>query len=117
MHLKFFRSALLPVLLFSISNSASSLTIGQLQSICASASHQCSENQALQTYVGGALDLIATLDEANHLKESVCKNKKTLLKVPEIIHFMEENRTEPASKNAMFLLILYLEKNGGCQND
>lgn len=98
-----------------ISSSATALTMKQFASICESASTSCSEHPILQAYVGGALDLVAMLDEeTEYLAEVYCKPAKELFDVPAIIRYMETQQTQTLDKNAMLLVIRYLEEQGGC---
>ncbi|MEO1245950.1 MAG: hypothetical protein AAFX56_09745 [Pseudomonadota bacterium] len=100
---------------FLMSGPAPALTMNQFVSICEAAGRECSEHPLLNAYVGGALDLIAMLDEeTDYLSEVYCKPTKELFDVPEIIRYMEIRRTEYADRNAMLVLIRYLEEQGGC---
>jgi hypothetical protein len=95
--------------------SASALTMKQFADICQGAYEACSNNQALQAYVGGALDLLATLDErTDYLGKVYCKAPKELFDVPSIIRFMLERREEYATDNAMLVFVRYFEERGGC---
>lgn len=96
-------------------SNTSALTMDQFAAICASHPGECSEHPILQAYVGGALDLIAMLDEqSDYLGEVYCEDPSTLFDVPAIIQYMQMHREEYADKNAMLLVIRYLEENGGC---
>lgn len=100
------------------STNALALTMGQFSSICDSASAKCSEHPILQAYVGGALDLLATLDEeTDYLDSLYCKEQKELFDVSAIIRFMHTHREEYASRNAMQLVVRYFEENGGCPHE
>ena len=94
---------------------APALTMNQFVSICESAETACSEHPLLHAYVGGALDLIAMLDEeTDYLADVYCKPPRELFDVPAIIRYMEARQTDYANRNAMLLLIRYLEEHGGC---
>lgn len=94
----------------------SALTVEQFSNICDSAPGECSDHPMLQAYVGGALDLLATLDEqTSYLDRLYCKEPEALFDVPAIIRFMQAHREGNASKNAMLLVVHYFEENGGCQ--
>lgn len=96
-------------------SNTSALTMDQFAAICASHQGECSEHPIVQAYVGGALDLIAMLDEqSDYLGEVYCDNPSTLFDVPAIIQYMQIHREEYADRNAMLLVIRYLEENGGC---
>jgi len=93
----------------------SALTMDQFVAICESAKAECSEVPLLQGYVGGALDMIAMLDEeTDYLADVYCKPTAELFDVPTIIRYMERHRPAFADKNAMLVLIHYLEEHGGC---
>ena len=94
---------------------ASSLTMDQFSAICDAEKIECSEHPTLQAYVGGALDLIAMLDEeTDYLATVYCKKPAELFDVANIIQFMDKHREAYATRNAMLLLLRYLEDNGGC---
>ena len=100
---------------FSLATPASSLTMTEFANICNSNQVPCREHPILIAYVGGALDLMAMLDEeTDYLDEVYCKSPKALFKVPVIIDYMESQQAEYANKNAMLVLIRYLEQRGGC---
>jgi|GEM_PF-1638429 len=95
--------------------SAPALTVEQFSDICDAAPGECSDHPMLQAYVGGALDLLATLDEqTGYLGKLYCKEPKALFDVPVIIHFMQAHRDGNDSRNAMLLVVRYFEENGGC---
>ncbi|MEO1078374.1 MAG: hypothetical protein AAFY29_02385 [Pseudomonadota bacterium] len=94
---------------------ASALTTEDFFRICEMNEASCSENPVLNAYVGGALDLIASLDEnTDYLQPVYCVDPRTLFKIPMIVAYMEQHREEYAQRNAMMLLIRYLEENGEC---
>ena len=96
---------------------ASALTMGQVTSICDQYQGVCSEHPYLQWYVGGALDLIAMLDEeTDYLDNVYCEDPSTFFDVPVIIQYMLANQAGYADKNAMLLVIRYLVEKGGCQH-
>ena len=104
---------LTPLLL--LSSAASSLSMEQFTAICQSQKRACHTYPILQAYVGGALDLIAMLDEeTDYLAKVYCKKPAELFDVPKIIRFMEEHQEAYATRNAMLLVIRYLEEKGGC---
>lgn len=101
-----------------VSSSAYGLTVEQFSSICDSAPGKCSDHPTIQAYVGGALDLLATLDEeTDYLADVYCKKPKALFDVAAIVRFMQAHREGHAQRNAMLLLVRYFEENGGCQVD
>jgi hypothetical protein len=115
MTLRFIIAVALASSVLVLPNSASALTMDQVAAICASHEGECSEHPILQAYVGGALDLIAMLDEeTDYLGEIYCKEPSALFDVPAIIQYMGKHRVEYADRNAMLLVIRYLEEKGGC---
>lgn len=96
--------------------SATALTMKQFSDICHSSPGECGDHPILQAYVGGALDLLATLDEqTDYLKKVYCKEPKELFNVHAIISFMEQRSNQHVADNAMLVLVHYLEELGGCQ--
>jgi hypothetical protein len=92
------------------------LTMKQFSDICNSSSGECSDHPIAQAYVGGALDLLATLDErTDYLGEVYCKKPKELFDAPSIIHFMELRSEQYATDNAMLVFVRYFEEHGGCK--
>lgn len=97
---------------------ATALTMEQFSSICKSSPGKCSDHPTLQAYVGGALDLLATLDErTDYLQKVYCKAPVELFDVPAIIRFMEQRSEQYRSDNAMLVLIRYFEERGGCNHE
>ncbi|MEX0738224.1 MAG: hypothetical protein WD071_02670 [Pseudohongiella sp.] len=97
------------------SSNLSALTVEQFIGICDSFPGDCSDHPRLHAYVGGALDLIATLDEETaYLEAFYCRASPGLFDVPAIIRFMERHREGNAARNAMVLVVRYLEDNGKC---
>ncbi len=102
-------------LLLATSNPANALSMTDFMRICTAANVPCSEHPILNAYVGGALDLVAMLDEeTDYLGKVYCKSPKTFFDVPTIIKYMESLAPEYGDKNAMLVLIRYLEERGGC---
>lgn len=97
---------------------ASALTMKQFADICQSSPGECSDHPILQAYVGGALDLLATLDEkTDYLDTLYCREPKALFDVAAIIRFMSQRTEEFATDNAMLVLVRYFEAQGGCDHD
>ena len=97
---------------------ATALTMEQFSNICKSSHGECSDHPTVQAYVGGALDLLATLDErTDYLHKVYCKAPEELFDVPAIIRFMEQQSEQHSSDNAMLVLIRYIEKHGGCNHE
>lgn len=100
---------------FTPHQNAAALSMNQFVAICAAQPGECSEHPLLQAYVGGALDLIAMLDEeTDYLRQVYCESTSTLFDVDAIIRYMTQHAEDYADKNAMLLLIRYLEEKGGC---
>lgn len=111
-------STLVTLLLSLHVSSAAALTMDEFSKICRSSPGKCSDHPILQAYVGGALDLLASLDEkTDYLTKLYCKEPKQLFDVPAIIRFMEQRSAQYASDNAMLLAVRYFEEQGGCHND
>jgi len=114
-HLIIFAAGIAAALLLAL-NTASSLTMNQFMRICESSLTKCPENPILNAYVGGSLDAIATLsEETRYLKKFYCEDTSTLFDVKKIIGFMQKHHADYASKNAMLLVVRYLEEYGGCR--
>lgn len=117
MKARFLVTTLITLLFILHAPSATALTMKQISDICHSSPGKCSDHPIVQAYVGGALDLIATLDErTNYLKKVHCKQPKALFDVPKIINYMEQHSKQYAKDNAMFVLVKYFEEHGGCKN-
>lgn len=99
----------------SLSSTASALTMKEFADICQASQGDCSQNPILQAYIGGALDLVAVLDEeTDYLQDIYCKNPSEIFNVPVIIQYMLQNQEDHLDKNVMLLLIQYLEEKGSC---
>lgn len=115
MNLRFIAAVAISTAIFIHPCSASALTMEQFTAICDAQQGECSEHPLLQAYVGGALDLIAMLDEeTDYLSVVYCGEPSGLFDVPTIIRYMETHRDGYADRNAMLLVIRYFEENGGC---
>ena len=108
--------SLITLLLSLHAPSTLALTMKQVSDICQSSPGECSDHAIIRAYVGGALDLLATLDEqTDYLGKVYCKKPKELFDVPAIIRFMELRSEQYATDNAMLVLVRYVEEYGGCQ--
>lgn len=97
---------------------AKALTMQQFSDICDSSPKECVDYPVLQAYVGGALDLLATLDErTDYLDKIYCKEPEALFDVAKIIRFMELRKEQYAKENAMLVFIRYFEEQGACSDD
>lgn len=113
---KIVNSALTSVILCLAVTSANALTTAEFMQVCASADLSCSEHPLLHAYIGGGLDLLATLDEETAYMETVyCGDPKDLFDVPAIIRYMEDRQAAYADRNAMLLVVRYFEEHGGCE--
>ena len=116
MNVRLLVTTLVTLLLPLHAPSATALTMKQVSDICHSSPGECSEHPIIRAYVGGALDLLATLDEqTDYLGKVYCKETKTLFDVPAIIRFMELRSEQYATDNAMLVLVRYFEERGGCK--
>lgn len=98
-----------------ISTTVTALTMGDFIAICESNEKNCTEQPMLNAYVGGSLDLIAVLhEETDYLDTIYCKDPRELFNVEAIIQFMELHQDDYNDRNAMLLVIRYLEENSGC---
>ncbi|MEM1229764.1 MAG: hypothetical protein AAGI15_04445 [Pseudomonadota bacterium] len=94
---------------------AQALSLAQLKQICRQAGSDCAQLPMAQAYVGGALDLVAMLDEeTEYLGPLYCRAPQDLFDVPAIIGHLLELDASWQEKNAMLGVIDYLERNGGC---
>lgn len=108
-------SVLISAAIFIFPASSFALTLDQFIGICESGHGECSDHPIANAYVGGALDLIAVLDEeTDYLQKIYCENPGELFNVPAIIQYMQQHRVEHASQNAMIPVLQYLEENGDC---
>ena len=116
---KRFSAVILTALLCSVyTPNVTALTMTQFAEICHSSAGNCGDHPILQAYVGGALDLLATLDEqTEYLEPMYCKAPKELFDVPEIIQFMMQRAKPFAADNAMLVLIRYFEEHGACERN
>ncbi|MEE9346321.1 MAG: hypothetical protein V3U88_12015, partial [Methylococcales bacterium] len=90
MNVRLLATSLIALLLSLHAPSTLALTMKQVSNICHSSPGECSDHPILRAYVGGALDLLATLDErTDYLGKVYCKKPKELFDVPAIIRFME----------------------------
>ncbi len=118
MNVRFLAISLITLLLSLHPPSILALTMKQVSDICHSSSGECSDHPIVQAYVGGALDLLATLDErTDYLGKIYCKKPKELFDVPVIIRFMELRSKQYATDNAMLVLVRYFEEHGGCKHE
>jgi hypothetical protein len=116
MNVRLLVTTLVTLLLTLHATSATALTMKQVYDICHSSPGQCSDHPIIRAYVGGALDLLATLDErTDYLGKVYCKKPKELFDVPAIIRFMELRSEQYATDNAMLVLVRYFEEHGGCK--
>ena len=103
------------ILFFSYVPTAKALSTEEFINICHVYEGECRDHPVLRAYIGGALDLLATLSErTDHLKTLYCKKPKVLFDVPLIIQFIEEQGANHSDENAMWVLLKYFEAHGGC---
>ena len=105
----------LALLVLSYPQNAEALRVGEFMAVCDQAGRDCKEIPVLNAYIGGALDLVAMLHEETEYIEAIyCKDPKILFDVPAIIGYIEKHHAGNEDKNAMLLVIRYLETYGGC---
>jgi len=115
MNVCFSWNVMLSGFLLFFSMNAFPLSVQQFSEICRSGTVKCSDDPVMHAYVGGALDLLATLqEETGYLEKIYCKAPLALFDVPTIIGFMEERAGVDDQRNAMLLFIDYFEQQGGC---
>ena len=118
MNVRTFTATLITLLLPLHTPCASAMTMKQISDFCHSSSGECIDNPMMQVYVGGALDLLGTLDEqTDYLGKVYCKKRKEIFDVPAIIRYMESHSEQYASDNAMLVLVRYFEEFGGCNHE
>ena len=101
--------------LFVMTHQANALTVQQYKDACATQETNCDQHPILNAYIGGALDLLASLqDETDYLSTLYCKQPEELFDIKKISNFIENSDTQHNNKNAMLLLIAYFEEHGGC---
>ncbi len=116
MNLRFLATSLITLLLSLHSPRTLALTMKQVSDICHLSPGECSDHPIIRAYVGGALDLLATLDErTDYLGKVYCKKPKELFDVSAIIRFMELRSDQYATDNAMLVLVRYFEEYSGCK--
>ncbi len=115
MYPRLFACLSLILLLLNPFHSAHALRVGEFVAICEQAGKPCEEIPILNAYVGGGLDLIAGLHEdTDYIQPVYCKSTDLLFDVPAIIRFIAENKAGNEDKNAMLLLVRFLETYGEC---
>ncbi|MEM6710258.1 MAG: hypothetical protein AAF648_15870 [Pseudomonadota bacterium] len=86
--------------------------------ICESAEAACESVPVLNAYVGGALDFVAVLAEQTEYLEPVyCRSPREFFDVAAIIRFVVDRQAGNEARNAMALMLRYLEVEGGCGGD
>jgi hypothetical protein len=98
--------------------SAHALKLEEFAALCDSVSvdGSCVEHPIIQAYVGGALDLVAALDEdTDYLAQIYCREAGEFFDVRAIIEFMLRSEEVAGDRNAMLTVIRYLEEEGGCR--
>ncbi|MDT0594888.1 hypothetical protein [Glaciecola petra] len=102
-------------LLFCFSSNAFALGVKQFVEVCNSS--QAGHQQFCNTYLGGALDAIAVLnDKAKKEKQApiYCKHEKEIFNAPKIIAYVSSLKAKWHDKNAILPVIDYLSAVGGC---
>ena len=99
--------------------SAHSLTVKEFSNICNQYSGDCHELPIVNAYIGGAMDLIATLDEKTDYfpTKIYCTDPREIFDGKEIVDFILTNDHVLPAENAMLSFIKYFEINGGCSHE
>ena len=95
------------------------LTSSEFFQICeASGQPNCADIPFLQAYIGGSLDLLATLaDQTNYLSPIYCTKPEDLFDVGKIFNYMALHKHAYLNDNAMLLVVKYFEEKGGCKHE
>ena len=101
----------------TLSMRADALTIAEFAAICDSSPGSCEDIPMVQAYIGGALDLVAMVhEETAYLSTPIyCREPREFFDVADIVRFFEAHRDEEPQRNAMLLLVRYLEERGSCE--
>lgn len=102
-------------LAFYFSNNAVALDVKQFVQACGSS--QANHQQFCNTYLGGALDAIAVLNDKakkDNQKPIYCKHEKELFDAPKIIAYVSSLKSSWQDKNATLPVIDYLSAVGAC---
>ncbi len=86
MNVRFLAISLITLLLSLHAPSTLALTMKQVFDICHSSSGECSDHPIIRAYVGGALELLATLDERTNYLGKVNMKPKELFNMPVASH-------------------------------
>lgn len=92
-----------------------SLNTEQFAQACQAYAGDCANSPFLQAYIGGALDLVAMLDEETaYLDKIYCREPSEFFDAPTIIRYVMEHKKGNGGRNVMLLVIRYLEEKGVC---
>ena len=70
----------------------------------------------MQAYVGGALDLVAVLNENSKYQYRIyCRDPRELFDVAKIVQYLLCAAQEETDTNAMLHVVRYLEEQGDCE--
>ncbi|MEO0423192.1 MAG: hypothetical protein AAF184_12695 [Pseudomonadota bacterium] len=103
-------------LALALPTTSGAMTVADFQGICERVEGSCENSPLLNAYIGGSLDMIATLDErTDFLGEVYCRPTKELFDVAAIIRYAQRAaRAAEPKANAMTLVVAYLVEEGGC---
>lgn len=102
-------------IMFGGISSAHSLTVQEVQSICSQQTTLCADNLVIQAYIGGGLDMLASLYEHEVLHGvRFCKSPQALFDVTNIINFLLTLEGGARAQNAMRQVTTYLQGESGC---
>ncbi|MEM1403054.1 MAG: hypothetical protein AAGG55_06975 [Pseudomonadota bacterium] len=96
-----------------LSPTSVALTMNDIVTFCESYQGECDSSPFLQAYVGGAMDLVAMLDEeTDYLDKIYCSDPKDFFDTGRIIRYMRSNASDEGDENAMLLFVRFLEEHG-----
>jgi len=92
------------------------LTTDEFLRACEAGPKTCVDHPVLRAYLGGAMDLLATLDEKTpYLAKIYCKSPEELFQIADIVDYLHRHRRAYGSENAMLPVVRYFEEFGGCK--
>ena len=101
----------------ALTSPVTALTAGEFKKLCAAGKSACTDNPIATAYIGGSLDLIATLDEqTDYLDQIYCRKPAEFFDVQKIIETILASDATFDDANTMRLVVKFLEQHGGCTN-
>jgi len=94
------------------------LTLAQFNAICADQPVPCTQHPALHAYIGGAIDLLVAMRQnSDYLSPMTCALTPQHLDVNTIITFMTEYEPQSPERDAMAVLLEYLQAELPCKSE